>query len=55
MATKDIMDPDKFWKNELMKANKDRMFGCSVDYSGNGAFCPFLDLYSHHLTRGMQA
>ena len=36
MATKDIMDPDKFWKDELMKANKDRMFGCSVDYNGNG-------------------
>ncbi|KAF8604400.1 cysteine proteinase [Ceratobasidium sp. AG-I] len=35
MATKDIMDPDKFWEDELMKANKDRMFGCSVDYNGN--------------------
>ena len=26
---KDILDKDKFWKDELLKANKDRMFACS--------------------------
>ena len=25
---KDILDRDKFWKEELVKANQDRLFGC---------------------------
>lgn len=24
----DILDPDKFWSEELVKANQDRLFGC---------------------------
>ncbi|KAJ7479666.1 hypothetical protein FB451DRAFT_163203 [Mycena latifolia] len=26
---KDILDPDKFWKDELLNANRDRLFACS--------------------------
>ncbi|KAJ6580634.1 cysteine proteinase [Mycena capillaripes] len=29
IQSKDIFDVDKFWHEELMKANKDRLFGCS--------------------------
>ncbi|PPR07664.1 hypothetical protein CVT26_001594 [Gymnopilus dilepis] len=28
ILTKDIFDPDKFWEEELLKANQDRLFGC---------------------------
>ncbi|KAJ7880175.1 hypothetical protein B0H13DRAFT_2345713 [Mycena leptocephala] len=28
IVTKDIFDIDKFWTEELLKANKDRLFGC---------------------------
>ncbi|KAF8210804.1 hypothetical protein K438DRAFT_1664769 [Mycena galopus ATCC 62051] len=28
IQSKDILDIDKFWTDELMKANKDRLFGC---------------------------
>ncbi|KAF8160001.1 hypothetical protein B0H34DRAFT_782523 [Crassisporium funariophilum] len=28
MTGKDILDPDKFWHDELIKANHDRLFGC---------------------------
>lgn len=28
---KDILDTDRFWKEELLKANQDRVFGCSFD------------------------
>ena len=28
-AIKDIFDVDKFWKDELCKANVDRLFGCA--------------------------
>ncbi|KAG6877415.1 hypothetical protein C0993_007658 [Termitomyces sp. T159_Od127] len=28
---KDILDIDKFWNEELLKANQDRLFGCSFD------------------------
>ena len=27
----DILDTDKFWKEELLRANKDRLFGCAFD------------------------
>ncbi|ESK87854.1 hypothetical protein Moror_15302 [Moniliophthora roreri MCA 2997] len=36
IPTKDILDIDKFWKEELLKANVDRLFGCSYK-SLNGA------------------
>ncbi|KAF8309417.1 cysteine proteinase [Clavulina sp. PMI_390] len=26
----DILDPDVFWKTELLRANDDRLFGCSI-------------------------
>lgn len=29
--TKDILDIDRFWKEELLQANKDRLFACSFD------------------------
>ncbi|RXW23953.1 hypothetical protein EST38_g1919 [Candolleomyces aberdarensis] len=29
--TKDILDVDRFWKEELLQANKDRLFACSFD------------------------
>ncbi|KAJ7693200.1 hypothetical protein B0H17DRAFT_1010276 [Mycena rosella] len=29
IQTKDILDIDKFWSEELLNANKDRLFGCS--------------------------
>lgn len=32
VISQDILDADKFWKEELLKANKDRLFGCA--YSG---------------------
>ena len=28
ILTRDILDKDKFWSEELTKANKDRLFGC---------------------------
>ncbi|KAF9480346.1 cysteine proteinase [Pholiota conissans] len=28
ILTKDILDPEKFWNEELTKANQDRLFGC---------------------------
>jgi hypothetical protein len=27
----DILDPDRFWKEELLLANQDRLFGCAND------------------------
>ncbi|QRV85541.1 calpain family cysteine protease [Ceratobasidium sp. AG-Ba] len=30
----DILDTDEFWKNELMLANVDRLFGCSIKQDG---------------------
>jgi hypothetical protein len=30
-TSKDILDIDKFWTEELLKANKDRLFGCAFD------------------------
>ncbi|GLB43254.1 putative peptidase C2 family protein [Lyophyllum shimeji] len=29
--TKDILDIDKFWNEELLRANQDRLFGCAFD------------------------
>lgn len=31
MRSKDILDKDRYWNEELLKANKDRVFGCSFD------------------------
>ncbi|KAF8651468.1 hypothetical protein AX16_004767 [Volvariella volvacea WC 439] len=31
IPSKDILDVDQFWRDELLKANKDRLFGCSFD------------------------
>ncbi|KAJ7104892.1 hypothetical protein C8R44DRAFT_807236 [Mycena epipterygia] len=39
IRTKDILNRDKFWTDELMNANKDRLFGCSfqkLDNARNG-------------------
>ncbi|TFK39591.1 hypothetical protein BDQ12DRAFT_61862 [Crucibulum laeve] len=43
IPAKDIFDIDKFWKDELLKANKDRLFGCSfpdLDKNRSGADLP---------------
>lgn len=34
--TKDILDKDRFWREELVKANKDRLFACSFNGFGSG-------------------
>ncbi|KAJ6530827.1 hypothetical protein DFH09DRAFT_1183938 [Mycena vulgaris] len=31
IPTKDILDPDVFWREELLLATKDRLFGCGFD------------------------
>jgi len=31
LYTNDILDPDKFWEKELMRANKDLLFSCFID------------------------
>ncbi|KAJ7113932.1 hypothetical protein C8R44DRAFT_795970 [Mycena epipterygia] len=31
IPSKDILDVDKFWTEELLKANQDRLFGCAYD------------------------
>ncbi|KAF7345637.1 Calpain catalytic domain-containing protein [Mycena venus] len=31
IPSKDILDIDKFWTEELLKANKDRLFGCAFN------------------------
>ncbi|KAJ7230260.1 hypothetical protein GGX14DRAFT_410281 [Mycena pura] len=31
VAPQDILDVDAFWTNELLRANKDRLFGCAFD------------------------
>lgn len=31
IQSKDILDTDKFWKEELIRADRDRLFGCSFD------------------------
>ncbi|TFK38213.1 hypothetical protein BDQ12DRAFT_735790 [Crucibulum laeve] len=43
ISTKDILDTDRFWSEELLRANKDRLFGCSFNaLSGvrNGGIVP---------------
>lgn len=32
----DILNKDRFWEEELLKANKDRLFGCSFDALDSG-------------------
>ncbi|KAJ7607934.1 hypothetical protein FB45DRAFT_806548 [Roridomyces roridus] len=31
IPTKDILDPDVFWREELLRATEDRLFGCAFD------------------------
>lgn len=31
LILQDILDIDKFWEEELLQANKDRLFGCAFD------------------------
>ena len=36
-TSQDILDKDEFWREELLKATKDRLFGCYLDsLAGNG-------------------
>lgn len=30
MHTSDVLDPERFWNEELMRANTDRLFGCYI-------------------------
>ncbi|KAJ1300818.1 hypothetical protein OPQ81_002458 [Rhizoctonia solani] len=32
----DILDKDRFWREELLLANVDRLFGCSINHDGVG-------------------
>jgi hypothetical protein len=36
LLTSDILDVDEFWTNEIMKANKEFLFGCSTGLLGSG-------------------
>ncbi|KXX79311.1 Calpain-B [Madurella mycetomatis] len=36
LFTTDILDKEYFWKEELMKVNKDFLFGCSTGHWGHG-------------------
>jgi hypothetical protein len=39
----DVLDIDKFWNEELLQANKDRLFGCafdSLDSTRSGEYAP---------------
>jgi hypothetical protein len=40
LFTSDVLDPDRFWEEELVKVNKDFLFGCATgafdDSFGNG-------------------
>ncbi|KAF8877897.1 hypothetical protein BD779DRAFT_1677100 [Infundibulicybe gibba] len=43
IPTRDILDPDRFWKEELSMARKDRLFGChfdALDASRSGSYEP---------------
>lgn len=35
--TNDILDPDRFWTDELLRANKDRLFTCQISPPNNRA------------------
>ncbi|KAF8318702.1 cysteine proteinase [Clavulina sp. PMI_390] len=41
----DILDPDQFWEEELVRANKDRLFSCSI-YEMRNSFGPVNDTVS---------
>jgi hypothetical protein len=34
LLTSDILDTDEFWTNEIMKVNKEFLFGCSTGLLG---------------------
>jgi hypothetical protein len=34
--TSDILDTDEFWTNEIMKVNKEFLFGCSTGHLDGG-------------------
>lgn len=36
LLTSDILDTDEFWNNEIMKVNKEFLFGCSTGLLGGG-------------------
>ncbi|KAJ2912950.1 hypothetical protein MD484_g7458, partial [Candolleomyces efflorescens] len=36
LQSKDILDSDRFWTEELLRANKDRIFGCSFNSLDSG-------------------
>ncbi|KAJ7617828.1 cysteine proteinase [Roridomyces roridus] len=52
IQTKDILNINKFWEEELLNANKDRLFGCSFtgafDGSGDPAVRRGDGLIAHH-------
>ncbi|KAJ6589388.1 hypothetical protein B0H19DRAFT_1248934 [Mycena capillaripes] len=52
VQSKDILDKDKFWQEELLKANKDRIFACSfqgLNPTRNGDFDATISgLHSKH-------
>jgi len=36
LLTSDILDTDEFWENEIMKVNKEFLFGCSTGLLDGG-------------------
>lgn len=43
LVYQDILDIESFWKDELLKANTDRLFGCSfdnLDTTRSGSYVP---------------
>ncbi|KAF8877898.1 hypothetical protein BD779DRAFT_1232292 [Infundibulicybe gibba] len=43
IPSRDILDPDRFWREELLMARKDRLFGChfdTLDVSRSGSYEP---------------
>jgi hypothetical protein len=36
LLTSDILDTDEFWENEILKVNKEFLFGCSTGLVGAG-------------------
>ncbi|KAF7345636.1 Cysteine proteinase [Mycena venus] len=57
IQAKDIFDIDKFWTDELMKANKDRLFGCyflGLDGTRSGDYqAKIFGLIGNHARNGL--
>lgn len=48
LMTKDILDPGRFWVEELCRANKDRLFGGSVSMASEEMYIDVQGLIANH-------